>query len=175
MHPYITFRIAFITAVLILVIGCGDNSTGTPGQIGSVSHIATSPAIAKALFNINAVAGKGPADVEKELGKPSRKDTTPSHGKKLPKYFYRNEQVEVVYIDGRADWITVNFDGFGAMPDHSKSVLGLVGLPDIEPTFENPRFIIRWENKSGFKQINTGVGSGGKTAFLLLCYKTTPI
>lgn len=134
----------------------------------------TAPQGINPMFDIHAVAGKSPAEVQKVLGKPSRQESTLAMGKRVPKYFYRDGQVEVVFIGGKADWVTVMFEGFGPMPEHNREVLGLVRLPTTYPPSLENRFMIRWEFVAGFRMINTGVDSSGRTSFLLFCLNTVP-
>lgn len=59
---------------------------------------------------VPSIAGKNKKEIEMILGKPNKKEkVTPS---KTPcpcdKYYYINNLVEIVFINGVADWITVN-------------------------------------------------------------------
>lgn len=55
------------------------------------------------IVDLGAIAGKSEAEVAKVLGTPSESDVT----KYGPKRFYREGAVEIVFIDGKADWITI--------------------------------------------------------------------
>lgn len=60
-------------------------------------------------INIDAIAAQKADAVEILLGKPTRKeDIAPSGVGSCQKFTYLNGLVEVVYIDSKADWITVN-------------------------------------------------------------------
>lgn len=125
------------------------------------------------IFKIKSVAGRGPSEVEAVLGKPIRKESYSVSGRPATKQFYKEGLVEVVYIQGKADWITVIFLGNIPMPDNSMSILELVGLPPGEPSHQSPGRLLRWDNFEGFRTINTG-GTDGKAEFLMLCKTTTP-
>ena len=68
------------------------------------------------MLDVHAFAGKAQADVAKVLGAPSRKEKS----KYGPKLSYRDGKVEVVFIDGKADWITVS--GMSGVPFDSNSI-----------------------------------------------------
>jgi hypothetical protein len=62
------------------------------------------PAFAAPIVEIKRIAGKPEAEVSKALG-PSAKCETIKQGKRCA---YRDGQVEVVFIGGKADWMTIN-------------------------------------------------------------------
>ncbi len=78
------------------------------------------------LVNLPGFAGKPRAEAEQALGA-SQACQVALHSQRCN---YAN-RVEVVYIDGRADWITVSFP-YGRYPLEPRS-LGLLGLPVSEP------------------------------------------
>lgn len=128
---------------------------------------------ARTILKVGSVAGRAPSEVEAILGKPVRNETYLVAGEKAMKCFYKGGLVEIVYIHGKADWITLMFLGNIPMPDNSSSILELVGLPPREPSWESPGRMLRWDNFAGFRVINTG-GTDGRAEFLLLCKDTTP-
>lgn len=67
---------------------------------------------------VTALAGKSEKEVAEVLGKPG----TCSKIKNGPKCEHKDGQLEVVFIKGRADWITVN--GLGKVP--FSAMVGLV-------------------------------------------------
>jgi hypothetical protein len=94
-------------------------------------------ASAEPIINIELIAGKTPADVAKILGKPSQQSKT----KYGPKAVYKNGKIEVVFIDGKADWITVyEMEGI-SFDAKAIEVLGLKAEP---PTSQNA-YGIHWE------------------------------
>ncbi len=78
------------------------------------------------LANLSSFAGKPRAEAEQALGA-SQACQVALHSTRCN---YAN-RVEVVYIDGRADWITVSFP-YGRYALEPQS-LGLLGLPVSEP------------------------------------------
>ena len=92
------------------------------------------------VLDIPAIAGKSEDEVAAVLGSPSGRETTQHQGKALPKVLYRNGDVEVVYVNGKADWITL----YKAFPLRQSS-LAQLNLPIREPTFTRQGFVMRWE------------------------------
>ena len=93
------------------------------------------------VLDIPAIAGKSQDEVAEVLGSPSGRETTRHEGKELPKVLYRNGDVEVVYVDGKADWITL----YNPLPLRQAS-LARLNLPVREPTFARRGLVMRWEN-----------------------------
>ncbi len=103
------------------------------------------PLLADPVVDIPKIAGKEPAAVEKILGKSTGEEKT-KQGKKLT---YQKGKVEIVYINGKADWITVNDLKEIPFDDSAPNALGLeVG----KPTFKGPA-VIRWEPAGKFKSV----------------------
>lgn len=99
----------------------------------SPTHEETAPS----LLDVPAIAGKRPDEVESVLGPANSKEET----KQGPKHCYRDGAVEVVFIGGKADWITVN----PASPlPFAKESLARLGIPASDPSFGNEN-VIRWE------------------------------
>ena len=62
------------------------------------------------VVNIDDLAGKSKKEIEKLIGKPNHKEKVNPSKTPCPcdKYNYLNDLVEIVFINGKADWITVN-------------------------------------------------------------------
>ncbi len=95
------------------------------------------PLLADPVVDIPKIAGKEPAAVEKILGKPTEGEKT-KHGKTL---VYQKGKVEIVYIKGKADWITVN--DLKDVP-FDESATKVLGLDLAKPAVSLPA-VIRWE------------------------------
>jgi len=106
----------------------------------------TSMASAEVILNIPKIAGKSKADVEKEIGGANSCVQT-KYGEQC---FFEKGDTEIVFIDGQADWITVN--KMSTVP-YSKESLAALGLPIAEPVF-NSASIMRWENLAGILEIS---------------------
>lgn len=116
--------------------------------MGAFSSVQAAP-----LFDITAVAGKYEKEVAKVLGKPS----TCSKSKYGPKCEYRDGQLEVVFIKGQADWITVN--GLGRVPFNDAAIT-MLGLAQSPPTVAMP-VVKRWGNIQGLLSVSVFKGSQG--------------
>lgn len=66
--------------------------------------------IKKFVVDIDKIAGKTPSEVKSVLGEPEKKEKSNPSGTPCPcdKCYYLNELVEIIYMNGKADWITVN-------------------------------------------------------------------
>jgi len=95
------------------------------------------PLFADPVVDIPKIAGKEPAAVEKVLGKPTEGEKT-NYGKTL---VYQKGKVEIVYIKGKADWITVNDLKDVTFDETATKTLGIEAA---KPTFKGP-MVIRWE------------------------------
>jgi hypothetical protein len=92
---------------------------------------------AEPIVDIQKIAGKTPEDVAKALGKPSSQEKT----KRGPKMLYKEGKVEVVFISGKADWVTIA--NVGDIPFNENAIQAL-GLKATAPTFKSES-VIRWE------------------------------
>jgi len=95
------------------------------------------PLFGDPVVDIPKIAGKEPAAVEKLLGTPTEGEKT-KYGKTL---VYQKGKVEIVYIKGKADWITVNDLKDVTFDETATKALGLEAT---KPTFKGP-MVIRWE------------------------------
>lgn len=121
------------------------------------------------LIDLTQIAGRSESEVAVLLGDPTGMETVPANGRSFPKKFYRGG--DVVFVDGRADWIT-GF-GEGKLP-FSNDVLAYFGLPDAPPTFSNPPLTIRWENISGLREVNIFHGQNGYADYAHILVSTQP-
>ena len=108
---------------------------------------------AEPIVDIRRIVGKPEAEVSKVLG-PSAKCEKIKQGKKCA---YRNGHLEVVFIGGKADWMTIN--GL-SQTRFSPSALTAIGLEEREPTVRTP-FLMRWEPTQGFKSVSIFKGKTG--------------
>jgi hypothetical protein len=91
------------------------------------------PAVAGVLFDIPKLAGKTQAEVEALLGEP----VFCAKSESALNCSFQEDEIEIVFIDGKADWITVN--GAFRSPSYSQKVegktkaeaLALLGDPDF--------------------------------------------
>lgn len=94
---------------------------------------------------LGAFAGKPRAEAETVLGRPyGCESALHSERCRYP------DGVEVVYIDGLADWITVSF-GYGRYA-LSQDILGHLGLPAAAPDEEGVNHL-RWTRIKGLRDV----------------------
>lgn len=106
----------------------------------------TKVAVAEPVIDINKIAGKSENEVEKYLGKPISCGNN-KYGKKCQ---YKKAETEVVFIQGKADWITV--EGMDGVP-FTISALSALGLQEAKPSFSD-NFTLRWNTIKGIKEVS---------------------
>jgi len=70
--------------------------------------------------------------------------------------------IEIVFIGGKADWITINAL---SKLDFSPGALESFGFAQASPTFRNDN-VMRWTNLEGLHEVSLFPGSGGKSDYL---------
>jgi hypothetical protein len=177
-------HLSFAAVIYLALFGC-EGSTKTPvssaNSTGVKSSSDTSGASAQSsnpksampiVCDIKKLAGKSPKQVQKLYGKPDISVPTAVHvgpckEQTCNRYTYQHEKIEVVFINGKADWITVN--EVGSFP-LSADAIKLLGLPATSPSFENPDNVIRWSSVDGIREISAfSNGSGGISYFYIHC------
>jgi len=104
------------------------------------------------LINVPGIIGKSEAAVAEVVGQPTECTST-KHGRKC---IYKKAETEIIFIKGKADWITI--EGIDTLP-FNKNTLRSIGIMAKAPSFTND-FTIRWEPLQGIRSISLfGVGS----------------
>ncbi|RJG11109.1 hypothetical protein D3879_15730 [Pseudomonas cavernicola] len=104
------------------------------------------------LIDVSGIIGKSEAAVTKVIGQPTECTST-KHGRKCT---YEKAETEIVFIKGKADWITI--EGIDTLP-FNKNTLSSIGIKAQIPSFTND-FTMRWEPLQGMRSISLfGVGS----------------
>lgn len=111
----------------------------------------TTLAHAEPIVDVLKIAGKSESEVAKYLGAPSSCDKS-KYGNKCQ---YAQGETEIVFINGKADWITV--EGIDSIP-FSKSALIALGLKEVKPSFSN-NFTLRWNSIQGLREVSLFKGS----------------
>ena len=106
----------------------------------------TISAIAAPVIDVTKVAGKSKDEVEKILGAPTKTSKT-KYGEKC---FYKKGDTEIVFINGLADWITV--EDIDNVPFNKKAITS-VGLEVSHPV-KTTDWELQWENLQGFRSIS---------------------
>ena len=112
--------------------------------------------VAAPILDVRTIAGKDPAEVTKVLGEPCQQEKT----KQGPKLSYRGGKIEVVFINDKADWITIS-DMSGVSFDDD--AIKALGLKPERPTFKGT-FVIRWEPHTTYRSVSV-FAHNGKTDY----------
>lgn len=113
--------------------------------------IFVSTAYAETLVDITKLAGKSENEVSAYLGQPSSCGSS-KYGKKCQ---YQKGDTEIVFINGKADWITV--EDIDHIP-FTKSALSAIGLKESKPSFSN-NFTLRWNSIQGLMEVSIFKGA----------------
>ena len=139
-------RFTAILLLIVLLALIADNSTS-----------------AQPIVDIPKIAGADKPEVEKFLGQATSCETI-KYGLKC--YFTVGE-TEIVFIDGKADWITIN--QMQTTP-YSPQALTALGLKNQKPTFSSDD-VIRWEDIQGIREISI-FPAGKKIFYVYIKMKT---
>ncbi|WP_428657558.1 hypothetical protein [Runella sp.] len=132
---------------MIMILSCGDSQTTTSQP---------------PLLEIKNIAGHSVKEVAAALGEATEMEPIKIEGKKNPKYSYKAGAVEIVFINGKADWITVTLNN----GTFDKTALGIIGLPAADPAFSNPN-VMRWKDYEEIQSISLFPKEGGIDYFYI--------
>jgi len=128
-----------------------------------ISLLFTTLTYAAPIVDINKIAGKTKNKVSKYLGKPTSCKKN-KYGKKCN---YKKGETEIVFINGKADWITI--EGIDSIP-FSPSALKALGLKTTKPSFKN-NFSLKWSSINGLREVTIFKGSS-KSDYVYIKVKT---
>ncbi|RBN50914.1 hypothetical protein [Flavobacterium psychrolimnae] len=126
--------ITLLISVLFLV-SCGNSKTENENDSN------------KNIIDVKTIIGKTESEIEKILGKSENSEqvspsNTPCKDIPCEKKFYQKNKFEIVFIDGKSDWITINnISNF----DFNSENITLLGLSSTVPNFENT-ISIKWND-----------------------------
>jgi hypothetical protein len=103
------------------------------------------------VIDVKKIAGKTADEVAIILGAPESCEVT-KYGRSC---LYRKGETEIVFINGKADWITI--EGIDHIP-FSTSALTAIGLEETSPSFRND-FTMRWHSIQGLMEVSIFKGS----------------
>ena len=132
---------------MILILSCGDSQTTTSQP---------------PLLEIKNIAGHSVKEVSTALGEATEMESIKLEGKKNPKYSYKAGAIEIVFINGKADWITVTLNN----GTFDKTALGIIGLPPADPAFGN-QSVMRWKDYEGLLSVSLFPKEGGIDYFYI--------
>ena len=105
--------------------------------------------------------------MDRRLGRPDR--TTQTRVSLHPKHVYRGGKIEIVFVDGKADWIIL-YDTAGLTFD--KWALPKLGLPVHRPTYTNRPSVISWTNIANIQEVSLFGNESGRVSYALIVVRT---
>jgi hypothetical protein len=121
----------------------------------------------KLVLNVPAVAGKTEAEVARLLG-PSERSDGVVVGDRV-KHMYHGGTIEVVFVNGRADWIKLH-EAF-RLPFNGEALRKL-GLPAAKPNYVNPTHVMSWNKLPNIKEVTLYAGPNGRVSSAIVCVRT---
>lgn len=103
--------------------------------------------------DIPKIAGQGMKQVAEQL----KAKPTCAKNKRGTKCDYNDGRIEVIYINGKADWITVN--SLEQVPFTEKAIASL-GFAQRAPSFHSP-MVMRWDGLPGVVEVSVFKGQTG--------------
>lgn len=171
MHTTALLRPAVIGLLLLAAAGCNRGEPGVAvdpaasadapeagarartGEL--IQGAATGPAGRAGAMDARPLAGQAEIGVRSLLGNPTACEDV-DNGRRCR---YAHAATDITYIDGMADWITV--DDLGDAP-FSAAALARVGLPTDEDPIESTPELIRWQNLGGYREVTLHAGPDGR-------------
>ena len=141
-----------LTLLLPLIFAsCGNNTKKESTTQSSKVEIANNK-----IISIKDIVGKTKEEVANLLGKSEKAEkvkpsNTPCAKYGCDKIFYQGGKFEVVFINDKADWITINNTSEYSLDDNA---ITLLGLNQSKATFKNVSSVIRWEQIEGINEIS---------------------
>ncbi len=111
-----------------------------------IAVFTASTAYAEPIVDVLKIAGKSESEVESYLGAPESCGES-KYGNKCQ---YTKGETEIVFIKGKADWITI--EGIDSVP-FSKTALTVLGLKEATPSYKN-NFTLRWNSIQGLIEVS---------------------
>ncbi len=134
------------------------------GLVVYVAYIAVqSPAPTHAsretIIDVTKIAGKSEKEVSAYLGQP----LSCGDSKFGEKCHFQKGETEIIFIDEKADWITVQ--GAEQIP-FSMSALSAIGLQVQQPSFRSD-FVLRWRSIQGLMEVSIFKGASNIDYFYI--------
>lgn len=139
-------KIFAICLALLTLVSCSDEK----------NNLTTLPKDS-VIVSIPDIGSKSLSDVEKVIGK-SQKCEKSKYGQHC---VFANGDIEITFINEKADWITVNSVKGKKFDDSS---LGLLGLPKTKVNFKNEH-VARWGNIQNYLDVEFALDGQDKIFF----------
>lgn len=132
--------------------------------VPSVGEVAPKPT-----SGVLVLAGKTEAESAIGLGQPVKREAT-KYGPKVTYHLESGAKITIIYIGGKADWITMTPRPGKNVPFSPEAIAGIV-LEPSPPTFRSAE-TIRWENKQGLREVSIHAGPGGTVGYFYIKVRT---
>ena len=145
-------KLVAIAFASLFIAACGGQSTAPTPVAASVSPaqatliLTPAPTPAAPIVDVTKIAGKTQKEVATVLGEPTSCEAV-KQGKKC---FFKPGETEIVFISGKADWITV--EALDTAP-YSEEALPLLGLEKVSAVLSNEN-TMRWETIPGLIEVS---------------------
>ncbi|HZV71072.1 MAG TPA: hypothetical protein VFG10_16070 [Saprospiraceae bacterium] len=118
-------------------------------------------------INIPNLAKKSKAEVDAYLGEPFRHTTISPSNAPCPceSYMYKDGNIEVVFMNNIADWITVNH--MESIDFDAKTILQKLGIPYSDPAIQRDN-VMKWNDFNGYDQLSVFGNGNGKAYYAFL-------
>lgn len=122
----------------------------------------------KPIINYYDIAGHTPEEVEKILGKGKFEENINDKkanctGNNCPQYNYKGD-IDIVFINGKADWITINNL---SKYDYSEKAIELIGVVPTTPYFSN-NFAIRFKKANEYNEVSIFENGNKKISYIYI-------
>ena len=121
--------------------------------LGTLVIASSTAAQASSVVDIPKIAGQN----IKQVGELLKAKPTCAKNKYGTKCDYNDRRIEIVFIDGKADWITVN--GLEQVPFTDAGIMRL-GFSEKSPAFRSP-VVRRWNGLPGVLEVSMFKGQTG--------------
>ena len=157
----------YLVAFLFLTYCTGQTTSESKNEQFTETTNSNS-AMTKEILKISDLIGKDLQEVETILGKADKIDKvspsrTPCKENPCDKGVFQSGKYEIVFINNKADWITINQV---SSYDLNENAIGLLGLPESNPSFSNPSSVLRWEDIEGIKEVSFFNNGSGKIDYI---------
>ncbi|MFV5697436.1 hypothetical protein ACM55H_03620 [Flavobacterium sp. ZT3R17] len=122
------------------------------------------------IIDVSSIIGKNKTEIEKILGKPDnvemiRPSNTPCVNVPCEKVNYQSDKFEIVFINDKSDWITINKVSEFEINNEN---IELLGLELSEPSIYNHGNVTRWNNIENIKEISIFDNGSGKMDYIYI-------
>lgn len=145
----------FISALFL--VSCGNSKTESKNDSS------------ENIIDVKTIIGKSETEIEKVLGIAENSEkvspsNTPCVDIPCNKKFYQKNKFEIVFIDGKSDWITINnTSNF----DFNSENITLLGLSSTVPNSENT-MSINWKNIENINEVIFSSNGDNKIEYIYI-------